>query len=95
MTVETARIDMVGFLQLVCHTRTLCEIPIRQMHMCVLLFGLLVDVPAHDAHLCCISKAFRRVFDLMLLVRSMGLMPQVQIWKPCERECYYRQFSML
>src|SRR5437762_9509280 len=71
MTVHTARIDTVRFLQPVGHTRMLREIPIRQMHLWVELFGMLVNAPAKDAHLRCISKASRRAFDRVLLVCSM------------------------
>ena len=59
------------FLQLVRNTCILREISIRQMHVWEELFGLLVDAPAHDAHLRCLSKASRLAFDLMLLVGSM------------------------
>ena len=71
MTVDTARIDKMIFLQLVRNTCILREIPIRQMHVWEELFGLLVDAPANNAHLCCISKASRRAFDLTLLVCSV------------------------
>ena len=71
MTIDTARIDKVRFLQLVGNTRLLREIPIRQLHRWEKLFGAAIDAPAHDAHLRCISKASRLAFDLLLLVRSV------------------------
>src|SRR5258706_8189435 len=71
MTVDTTRIDKMRSLQLMRNTCMLREIPIRQMHLGEELCGLLVDAPANDAHLRCISKASRRAFDLMLLVCSM------------------------
>ena len=71
MTANATRIDKVRFLQLVRNTRMLCEIPIRQMHMWEELFGLLVDAPANDAHLRCISKASRLAFEHLLLVCSV------------------------
>jgi hypothetical protein len=72
MAVDTARIDKVRFLQLVPNTCLLREIPIRQMHMWEEIFGLLVDAPPNDAHLCCISKASRLAFDLLLLMCSVN-----------------------
>lgn len=68
MTADTTGIDKMRFLQLVRHTCMLREIPIRQMHLWEELFGLLVDAPAHGAHLRRISKASRLAFDLLLLV---------------------------
>ena len=71
MTADTTRIDTVRFLQLVPNPYLLREIAIRQIHLWEELFGLLVDAPAHDAHLRCLSKASRLAFDLLLLVCSV------------------------
>lgn len=69
---DTARIDHMRFHKRVFNTDLFGEIPIGQMHILEECLRLFKDVPAHDAHVGCITKTLATPLELVLLMGAMN-----------------------
>ena len=69
---DTARIDHMRFHKRVFNTDLFGKIPIGQLHILEECLRLFIDVPAHDAHLGCITETLATPLELVLLMGAMN-----------------------
>ena len=69
---DTASVHGVGLLHFMNNTGRFREVSIGQMHIGEVRFALLIDAPADDAQLGCISETGALAGDFLFLIRAVN-----------------------